>query len=267
VARPRRALRRSQLRPRRRGRLFTGTSGYVYADWRRRFYPRGLPAHAWLAYYAKHFPTVELNAPFYRLPSAEVFARWRAQVPAGYVFAVKASRYLTHLKRLKEPRAPLALFLRRARHLGPALGPVLFQLPGRFHLDLPRLDGFLDALDRQRLVRPLRAVLEVRHPSWLTPAVFERLGRANVALCLSDWQDAPVTDVVTADFIYIRRHGLGRYAGRYSDEALGADALRIASWLEGGRDVYVYFNNDARAHAVDDARSLVQLVRPPGRAA
>jgi uncharacterized protein YecE (DUF72 family) len=116
-------------------------------------------------------------------------------------------------------------------------------------------------------VRPLRAVLEVRHPSWLTPVVFERLGRANVALCLSDWQDAPVSDVVTADFIYIRRHGLRRYAGRYSDEALGADALRIASWLEEGRDVYVFFNNDAQAHAVDNARRLIQLVRRPDRAA
>lgn len=250
----------------RRGRLFAGTSGYVYRHWRERFYPRELPSRAWLDYYARHFATVELNAPFYRLPTAATFRRWRAQAPAGFVFAVKASRYLTHVKRLKDPDAPLRLFLRRARHLGPALGPVLFQLPGQFHLNLERLDGLLAALGRQRLVRPLRAVLEVRHPSWLVPPVFERLRRAGVALCLSDWREAPVADVLTAGFVYIRRHGPAkRYGSRYSDAALEADAARIRGWLAAGRDVHVYFNNDDRANAVANARTLLELINARGR--
>jgi uncharacterized protein YecE (DUF72 family) len=237
----------------------------VYAHWRRRFYPRELPSREWLAYYAQYFATVELNAPFYRLPTAATFRRWREQAPSGFVFAVKASRYLTHLKQLKDPGAPLTLFLRRARHLGPALGPVLFQLPGRFHLNLERLEGLLAALGRQRLVHPLRAVVEVRHPSWLVPAVLERLRRAGVALCLSDWREAPVTDVLTADFVYVRRHGPSkRYGSRYTDAALESDAADIRCWLNGGRDVYIYFNNDARADAVANARTLLELVNLPG---
>jgi uncharacterized protein YecE (DUF72 family) len=147
------------------GRLLVGTSGYVYAHWRRVFYPRTLAMRDWLPYYAARFATVELNNPFYRLPSAAAFAAWRDAVPPGFVFAVKASRFLTHMKRLKAADRHLRPFLERARHLGPRLGPVLFQLPPTFHVDVERLDGLLRALDRQRLVRGLRAAIEVRHES------------------------------------------------------------------------------------------------------
>ncbi len=243
------------------GRLFLGTSGYVYSHWRRRFYPRGLPARAWLAYYAERFTTVELNNPFYRLPTTEMFAAWRAAVPAGFVFAVKASRFLTHLKRLREPEDPLRLLLERARRLGPTLGPVLFQLPGNFQLKVERLDGFLQALARQRLVRPLRAVLEIRHASWLVPEVIERLRRAGVALCLTDWRETPVRDVLTADFVYVRRHGARRrYGGPYPEASLREDARDIRRWLRQGRHVYVYFNNDGLAHAVRDAERLRAMI-------
>jgi uncharacterized protein YecE (DUF72 family) len=152
-----------------RGRLFLGTSGYVYPHWRRRFYPRGLPSGRWLTFYAAHFVTVELNSPFYRLPAKVAFRAWRAAVPDDFVFAVKASRYLTHLKRLREPARPVDRLLRRLRPLGPTLGPVLFQLPAQFHANLPRLRTFLNVLGRQRHVPGLRAVLEVRHASWLEP--------------------------------------------------------------------------------------------------
>jgi uncharacterized protein YecE (DUF72 family) len=140
-------------------RVLIGTSGYVYGHWRGRFYPRELPLREWLPFYAAQFPTVELNSPFYRLPRAATFRAWARAVPPGFVFAVKASRFLTHVKRLREPGPPLTLFLRRARGLGAARGPILFQLPARFHLGLDRLDAFLAALARRRV---RRAVLEVR---------------------------------------------------------------------------------------------------------
>lgn len=253
-----------------RGRLRVGTSGYVYPHWRERFYPPSLPARRWLEHYAASFDTVELNSTFYRLPRPRAFEQWRASVPEGFVFAVKASRFMTHVRRLRAPAAPLARLLRRARRLGPALGPVLFQLPGRFHHDPRRLEHLLRALDRQRLAPGLRAVLEVRHESWLAPAVLARLERASVALCLADWSELPVRDVVTADFVSVRRHGAGvRYGGRYAGASLAADARRIRAWLDGGRDVYVYFNNDQRAHAVRDALRLRALVAatPSSRAA
>jgi uncharacterized protein YecE (DUF72 family) len=252
----------------RRRRVLVGTSGYVYRHWRGRFYPLDLPARGWLGFYAAHFPTVELNSPFYRLPAAETFAAWRAAVPPDFVFAVKASRFLTHIRRLRDADEPVQRLLERARHLGPALGPVLFQLPGRFHADLDRLDGLLRALEAQRIVPGLRAVLEVRHPSWLGAPVLQRLRDAGVALCLGDWRELPVRDLLTAPFVYVRRHGAGRrYGGRYPDAALAEDAADIRRWVRGGRDVYVYFNNDERAHAVAGARRLAALAgrRSAGR--
>jgi uncharacterized protein YecE (DUF72 family) len=239
-------------------RLLIGTSGYVYADWRRRFYPRDLPARAWLPYYAARFPTVELNSPFYRLPRAATFRAWAAAVPPEFVFAVKASRFLTHIKRLREPGPPLTLFMKRAKGLGTTRGPILFQLPGRFHLDLERLDGFLAALARRRIGG---AVLEVRHASWLVDDVFERLARANVALCLHDWKEQPVTGPLTADFVYVRRHGTRRrYGGSYSERMLQDDAARIRQWRAAGKDVFVYFNNDGRAAAVRNALRLTAML-------
>lgn len=196
-----------------------------------------------------------------RLPSPSAFRAWREAVPSGFTFAVKASRFLTHMKKLKEPEAPVRLLLGRARELKLTLGPVLFQLPHFLRADGDRLDRFLLALARQRLVRPLRATLEVRHPSWLEAAMVERLTRAGVALCLSDWREAPVAGPLTADFVYVRRHGAtGRYEGSYEETALRADARDIRRWLRDGRDVYVYFNNDVGGHAVANARRLRALV-------
>jgi uncharacterized protein YecE (DUF72 family) len=244
-----------------RGRLLVGTSGYVYPDWRGRFYPRGLPARQWLPFYARHFDTVELNNPFYRLPAKAAFQGWRRSVGTDFVFAVKASRYLTHLKRLKAARAPLDRLLRRVGPLGPTLGPVLFQLPPNFHADVPRLRAFLGVLSRQRHVTGLRAVLEVRHASWLGAETIGLLGKAGVALCLHDTRGRTVTGPITADFVYVRRHGTSpRYGGSYPEARLRSDAATVRRWLADGLDVYVYFNNDRGGAALRNALRLRQLL-------
>jgi uncharacterized protein YecE (DUF72 family) len=216
---------------------------------------------AWLGYYAGRLDTVELNSAFYRLPSIAAYQGWRAQVSSRFLFAVKASRFLTHLKKLRDPRDPLRRMLTHARHLGPTLGPVLFQLPGFLRADLARLDAFLLALDRQRYVPRLRAALEVRHPSWLEEPVIARLRDANVALCFHDWRELPVTGPVTADFVYVRRHGTApeRYHGSYTEAMLRSDARAVRAWRRAGLDVYVYFNNDFEGHAWDNALRLRRL--------
>jgi uncharacterized protein YecE (DUF72 family) len=244
-----------------RGRLHVGTSGWVYPHWRKVFYPPGLPAREWLPFYRRHFGTVELNNSFYRLPGKAAFRAWRAQAGDDFLFAVKGSRFLTHLKRLKSPGPPLDRLFRRVRPLGPTLGPVLFQLPPQFHANLPRLARFLRALGRQRLVPGVRTTLELRHASWLVPETFDLLRKANVALCFHDARGQPVTEPVTADFVYVRRHGTApRYRGAYTDAMLEADAGRIDGWLEAGLDVYVYFNNDGGGAAVRNALRLRELL-------
>jgi uncharacterized protein YecE (DUF72 family) len=247
------------------GRLFLGTSGYVYPHWRRRFYPPWLPPRAWLPFYARHFATVELNSPFYRLPTKATFRSWRQAVPARFVFAVKASRYLTHVKRLRAPRAPLDRLLRRLQPLGPTLGPVLFQLPPQLQADLPRLRTFLAVLGRQPHAAGLRTVLEVRHASWLVPDTITLLRQAGVALCFHDTRRHAVTTPVTSDFVYLRRHGPGgHYRGSYPGTALQADARRIGRWLADDLDVFVYFNNDLQGAAVRNALALRGLLASMG---
>ncbi len=241
--------------------VLIGTSGYVYPHWRGRFYPRDPPQREWLPFFAEHFSTVELNNPFYRLPEAAAFLRWRRAVPRGFVFAVKASRFITHVKRLRDPTEPVDLLFSRVKALGPTLGPILFQLPPRWKAVPERLDELVKAIRRQRQVRRPRIVLEVRDPSWLDRAVTERLEAAGVALCLADWPECPVEGPLTAGFVYVRRHGTGvRYGGSYSEAMLREDARRIREWLKDKRDVYIYFNNDAEAHAVRNAARLRELV-------
>lgn len=247
-------------------RLLIGTSGYVYPHWRGRFYPQDLPQAAWLPFYAERFSTVELNNPFYRLPEAATFRRWREAVPRGFVFAVKASRFITHVKRLRDPAGPVDLLFSRAKELGPALGPVLFQLPPRWKAVPERLDELIEAIRQQKWVRRSRIVLEVRDPSWLDQAVTDRLEAGGIALCLADWPECPVEGPVPAGFVYVRRHGTGvHYGGSYTEAMLREDAKRIRGWLKEG-DVYAYFNNDAEAHAVRNALRLLELVeRNPRR--
>jgi len=243
-----------------------GTSGWNYPSWRERFYPPGLPPSRWLAFYAEHFDgapfaTVELNRSFYRLPTPENFAAWAAQVPERFLFAVKATRFTTHIKRLRDAPRTVANLLGAARALGPKLGPVLFQLPPTMAYDGARLGGLLSYLSGQELVPGLRAALEVRHASWLTPECYRQLERHGVALCLADYLPLPVEGPLTAPFVYVRRHGPGGpWATDYPEEMLAADARRVSGWLSQGLDAYVYFNNDDAAHAVWNARRLGELL-------
>jgi uncharacterized protein YecE (DUF72 family) len=228
----------------------------VYRHWRSGvFYPPGLKAREELAWYAGRFSTVELNNPFYRLPEAATFRRWREAVPAGFCFAVKASRFITHLKRLRDPDEPLALLLERAGELGPALGPILFQLPPDFQADLDRLTTFLAALPPS-----CRWVIEFRHPSWQQPAVYELLGRHAVALCVPVGGRVRPDLVATAPFAYLRMHAGAGPGGGFTDDQLRAWAGRVRGLRRAGKEVYVYFNNDWEGHAVRDAARLRALL-------
>lgn len=233
-----------------------GCSGWLYPHWRGSFYPRDLAAGRWLAYYSSVFDTVELNNSFYRLPEARQFAAWRRQTPEGFLFAVKASRYLTHMKKLKEPRQPLSLLFARAKNLGSKLGPVLYQLPPRFDCDPERLASFLAALPRGR-----RHAFEFRDPSWYSEDVFALLARRRAALCLHDMPGSESPRRTTAPFVYIRYHGTGaHHGGRYPARMLRKEAVWIGARLQSGLDVCAYFNNDAGGYAPRDALRLKELV-------
>jgi uncharacterized protein YecE (DUF72 family) len=237
-------------------RAYIGTSGWNYKHWSNGvFYPRGLKPAQWLEFFVRHFNTVEINNSFYRLPRPAVFEKWRSQAPKNFIFAVKASRFVTHIKRLKDPEEPLNLFFSHAKHLGKSLGPVLFQLPPRFQVNLERLEVFLKALKRRS-----RYAIEVRDETWLAPDVFELLRRFRVALCLADWQDLHVTGPVTADFVYVRRHH-GPLNGNYGKRHLNRDVRQIQEWLGKGLDVYVYFNNDLHGNAVRNAAYIRERLR------
>jgi uncharacterized protein YecE (DUF72 family) len=239
------------------GRVRVGCSGWNYQSWRGRFYPRALTASRWLEYYARHFDTVEINNTFYRLPERSTFVGWRARMPATFLAAVKASRFLTHMKRLRDPEEPLDRLFTRASALGPKLGPVLYQLPGHFRCDVPRLETFLKALPRAVRSRRIQHVMEFRHPSWYVPEVFRLLERRRVSLCLHDKTGSPLREPFIGPFAYVRFHGTsGDYHGSYSAHQLGQWAGRLADYAHSGRPVYAYFNNDPNAVAVDNAQTL-----------
>ena len=238
--------------------LLIGTSGYVYPHWRKGiFYPAGLPARRELAWYAERFPTVELNNPFYRMPEPATVERWRDAVPPTFVFAVKASRFITHTLRLRDSGPALAELETRAALLGEKRGPMLFQLPPTFPLDLPRLDSFVAQLDPAR-----RWVMEFRHPSWHQPEVYDALARRVVALCIPIGGPVFPDLVVTAPFVYLRFHAGRGPGGGFEAEALREWAGRLRGVRRSGLDAYVYFNNDRDGHAVRDAQSLTELLRP-----
>lgn len=236
--------------------VWLGTSGYVYRHWRKGvFYPAGLPAREELRYFAEQFKTVELNNPFYRLPTAEMFQRWRKVTPEQFHFAVKASRYITHIKRLRDVAAELALFLERADHLGPKLGPILFQLPPNQQIDLARLRDFLVLLRGQR-----RWVVEFRHPSWHVPEVYQLLSQHAVALCIPVGGGLHPDRVTTAPFTYFRMHRGQEPAGGFTAEELVSWAAQIRGLRSAGTEVYVYFNNDWGGFAIRDAIKLKELL-------
>lgn len=268
----------------RRGRVLVGTSGWIYQHWNGRFYPRGLPARRQLEYLAERFATVEINGTFYGLSRPHCFERWRAATPPGFVFAVKGSRYITHMLKLKEPRAPLANFFAQGiLRLGAQLGPILWQLPPMLSFDEARVRPFLDLLprdlaDAERLARKhdarlnhrsslrapdgdqrLRHAFEIRHASWLDERALQLLAEYEVALVTADTADHhPLSlERTTDDFGYVRLHGARKlYASRYTDGELDEWAALVDGWAARGADVYVYFDNDEKAYAPGDARRL-----------
>lgn len=236
-------------------RVHIGTSGWHYKHWCGPFYPQKHAPAKMLEFYLSHFDTVEINNSFYRLPSEQTFANWRQATPAGFCFAVKASRFLTHNKKLKDPENALHNFLPRAQALKEKLGPILFQLPPRWRVNVERLREFLHALPRHH-----RYAFEFREPSWNTEAVYAELRRYNAAYCIFELDRYTSPLQVTADFAYVRLHGPGaRYQGSYSAQTLQA----WAEWIRGGdtlRDIYVYFDNDQAGYAAQNALQLKRLL-------
>ena len=236
--------------------VWIGTSGYVYRHWRKGvFYPPGLRAREELGYYARRFRTVELNNPFYRLPTPEMFQRWRDSTPPDFQFAVKASRYITHVKRLRNVTDELALFLDRAEHLGPKLGPILFQLPPTQQVDLGRMDDFLALLPKGR-----RWVIEFRHPSWHTREVYQLLTNLGVALCIPVGGALHPDRITTAPFTYIRMHRGQEPEGGFTDDELISWVGQIRALRGAGKEIYIYFNNDWGGYAIRDAMRLKELL-------
>jgi uncharacterized protein YecE (DUF72 family) len=233
--------------------LRLGTSGYEYPHWLGSFYPEDLPRKAWFSHYAFVFDSLEINNTFYRLPAPEVFAAWRQRAPPDFEYAVKFSRYGSHLKHLLNPAETTRRYYAAARRLGHRLGPTLLQLPPRWRADPQRLDAFLSASPPS-----LRWAVEFRDPDWLRDEVFEILRKHAAALCVHDLlPDHP--RVLTAGWTYLRYHGR-HYAGSYETDFLHAEARRIAELIERGIAVYAYFNNDAEAWAVRNALDLRRFI-------
>jgi uncharacterized protein YecE (DUF72 family) len=248
-------------------RLFVGTSGWMYKGWAGTFYPEGLPAREHLAHYASRFNTVEINASFYRLPSESMARGWRDRAPEDFIYAVKGSRFITHMKKLNVDRESIDIFFERAALLKEHLGPILWQLPPNLHYDAPRLDKFLSMLPKK-----FRYAVEFRHPSWNRDETFDVLRGHKAAHVHLSSMAMPMELTTTSDFIYIRFHGLqGGFAHDYTRPELEPWAEHCRAALRQGRAVYAYFNNDANTRAPGNARTLREMItgqpahRPPRR--
>jgi uncharacterized protein YecE (DUF72 family) len=237
---------------------YVGCSGWHYDHWRGLYYPEELPKSKWLQFYAQQFTTVELNNSFYRLPSEKAFTAWRESTSDNFIFAVKVSRFITHIKRLKNLGSAVENFLSRACLLEKKLGPLLYQLPPNMKRNDEVLGNFLSSLPQK-----YQHVFEFRHESWLDDSVFHILRQYNVGLCVFDMPGFTCPLVATSNFAYIRFHGSGSlYSSCYSDEELSQWARRIAHFGQDIKAIYIYFNNDAEAFAVRNAITLGNLLNP-----
>jgi len=237
-------------------RIHIGTCGWHYQHWVGPFYPPELATEDFLAHYASRLNTVEVNNTFYQLPDKETFVLWRETVPEGFIFAIKANRYITHMKKLSDPREPLANMLQALQGLGEKLGPILFQLPPNWHVNLERLRHFVESLPRQRAY-----AFEFRDPSWFDSQVYDVLRAHNIAFCIHDLAGQPSPKVVTSDMIYVRLHGpSGRYEGRYTTQMLAGWAGAFYAWVRQDKEIHCYFNNDMRGYAPANALQLRAMV-------
>lgn len=237
--------------------IYIGTSGYIYKHWGNGvFYPPELPQKEWFNFYCKTFNTVELNVTFYRLVGEEVFKNWYKKSPKNFSFVVKGSRFITHIKRLKDPGSSLQLFFKRASLLKEKLRVVLWQLPPKFKADIVRLEKFLKELKQYKTCK---FVFEFRNPGWFEKDIIELLKSYNIAICKADWPLCSKNAPDIANFIYIRRHGTeGQlYGGCYSEEQLHQDANFIRSI---DKTTFIYFNNDAYGHAIRNAIQLKEIL-------
>ncbi len=232
--------------------IHIGTSGWYYDHWKGIFYPEDIKKAEMFDYYVDRFETVEINNSFYHLPGEKTFENWREKTGDNFQFAVKGSRYITHMKKLKDPEKSLVKFMDQIEGLGDKLGPVLFQLPASFKINLKRLENFLEKLPKDFV-----CTFEFRNPSWFESEVYEMLGKYNAAFCIYEIAGQMSPEVVTADYIYVRLHGPGgAYQGSYSPQRLTGLSRKIKRWTDDGKKVYVYFDNDQKAFAVRNALDL-----------
>ena len=239
-----------------------GTSGWHYKHWRGPFYDERCPVSKMLEVYVRHFDAVEINSSFYKLPSEETFASWRDATPPGFCFAVKASRFITHNKKLKDPANALDNFLPRAAMLRQKLGPILFQLPPLWRVNVDRLEEFLSVLAKRKR---RHYAFEFRNPTWLVPEVYQALRRHNAAFCIYELAGFQTPLEITADWTYIRLHGPGKkYQGSYSSDQLRTWAKRICEWSDALESVYAFFDNDQAGYAAQNALELKRLVEQRG---
>ncbi|MFH1856590.1 MAG: DUF72 domain-containing protein, partial [Candidatus Omnitrophota bacterium] len=235
--------------------IHIGTSGWSYDHWRGAFYPDDLARVKWFDYYCEHFKTVEINNSFYHLPSIETFKNWREEAPEDFIFSVKASRFITHMKKLKDPKKSLEKFLTHSANLKEKLGPILFQLPPHWKLNLERLENFI-----KHLPRDLKAVFEFRENSWFCKDVYDLLSEAGYGFCVHDMQDINCPRVITASPVYIRFHGTAYvYGGKYTRTQLKDWAGFIKKCAKNS-EVYVYFNNDAHGSSAENALELKKIL-------
>jgi uncharacterized protein YecE (DUF72 family) len=239
-----------------KGQIRIGTSGWHYGHWSGPFYPKGLPKKAFLDHYQRHFETVEINNSFYRLPAANTLQKWRTTVGSDFIFTVKASRYITHMKKLKDPQDAVDAFCGRIGALEPKLGPILFQLPPRWRFNSSRLDAFLASLPTQN-----RYAFEFRDPGWFCDRCLEILARHGAAFCIHELSGRTSPMAVTADFVYVRLHGPQEaYQGRYEASHLAAWAEALLRWAAQDLQIFCFFDNDEKGHAVRNARELKEMV-------
>ena len=235
--------------------IHVGTSGWSYPDWKKTFYLEGLKPEDWLTFLSTVFPTVEINTTFYHTPSESTIKGWFKKVPDDFIFSIKASRYITHLKRLKECKGAVKFFYSRIKLFKTKLGPILFQLPPSFPANKKTLNDFLKLLDYK-----YRYVFEFRHDTWFTEEYYKILRKHDIALCITDLNGKQTPEVITTDFTYLRLHGPHKsYEGSYGKTRLKKFKKKFVEWAEEGTSVYCYFDNDAKGDAAEDATTLIEL--------
>lgn len=267
--------------------IFIGTSGWVYPHWENIFYPEDLASKDKLKYFSQHFKTAEVNYSFYRLPKPSTYQNWYSQTPGDFLFALKASRFITHIKRLKDVKEPWKIFIKNALELKEKLGPVLFQFPPNFKSsdeNIKKLEDFLKIINKPlasqvtpkkdgRLFREsvscnsnhnskLRYAFEFRHKSWCQEKIYKLLKKYNAAWVIADSPSYPKVEALTADFVYVRMHGSKvLFSSKYTKKELKDLAEKIKKWLRQNKDVFVYFNNDAQGYALENAKTLKELLK------